>query len=59
MNIEKVPVSATYPLGFKHTRIALPANRQSNWKDEMYYIPFKSEDYFKMKNFDTSLNPQW
>ena len=59
MNIEKVSVSPTYPIGFKHTRVALPANRQSNWKDEMYYIPFKSEDYFKMKNFDTSLNPQW
>ncbi|MBV5315148.1 MAG: RagB/SusD family nutrient uptake outer membrane protein [Prolixibacteraceae bacterium] len=51
MDIEKVPVSATYPLGFKHTRVPLSADRQSNWKDAMYYLPFNTEDTYKMKNF--------
>jgi len=51
MDIEKVPVSATYPLGFKHTRVPLSSDRQSNWKDAMYYLPFNTEDTYKMKNF--------
>jgi len=59
MNIEKVPISATYPIGFKHTRKELEANRQSKWKDEMYYFPFATADYNKMRNFDCSLNPTW
>lgn len=59
MTIEKVPVSPEYPIGFKHTRVPIPANRQSIWKDEMYYLPFKTEDYYKMKNFDMSINPMW
>lgn len=59
MSVEKVAVSPTYPIGFKHTRMAIPANRQSAWKDAMYYFPFKDADYFKMKNFDMSLNPRW
>lgn len=59
MSIEKVPVSATYPIGFKHTRVALEAARQTVWKDQMYYFPFKDADYYKMKNFDMSLNPRW
>lgn len=59
MNIEKVPVDGNYPIGFKHTRISIPAARQVKWKDEMYYFPFLDEDYYKMKNFDLSLNPRW
>ena len=59
MVIEKVPVSPTYLIGYKHTRQAIPANRQSTWKDEMYYFPFEEADYYKMKNFDLSLNPRW
>lgn len=51
MTIEKVPVSTTYPLGFKHTRTPLTSDRQSTWKDAMYYLPFNTEDNFKMKNF--------
>jgi starch-binding outer membrane protein, SusD/RagB family len=59
MSIEKVPVSPTYPIGFKHTRVPLEVARQTVWKDEMYYFPFKDADYYKMKNFDMSLNPRW
>lgn len=51
MDIEKVPVSATYPTGFKYTRIALEGLRQTRWHDAMYYLPFNTDDNFKMKNF--------
>lgn len=51
VDIEKVPVSATYPTGFKYTRVPLSADRQSNWKNAMYYLPFNTEDTYKMKNF--------
>lgn len=51
MDIEKVAVSTTYPTGFKHTRVPLSADRQSNWKDAMYYLPFNTEDTYKMKKF--------
>lgn len=59
MSIEKVSVSAEYPIGFKHTRVLLPSDRQSKWFDYMYYFPFATDDYFKLKIFDTSLNPVW
>lgn len=51
MDIEKVPVSAEYPIGFKHTRLPLEQLRQSAWKDAMYYLPFNQEDNFKMSKF--------
>lgn len=51
VDIEKVPVSTTYPTGFKYTRYALSSDRQSNWKDAMYYLPFNTEDTYKMKSF--------
>ncbi|MEL7588214.1 MAG: RagB/SusD family nutrient uptake outer membrane protein [Prolixibacteraceae bacterium] len=51
MDIEKVPVNPSYPTGYKYTRLPLPANRQPHWKDAMYYLPFNTEDNFKMKNF--------
>lgn len=57
MDIEKVPVSATYPKGFKYTRLPLPADRQPSWKDEMYTFPFTTEDNYKMRNFVP--NPIW
>lgn len=51
MDIEKVAVNSTYPKGYKYTRIPLPAERQSHWKDAMYYFPFNISDNYKMKNF--------
>ena len=51
VDIEKVPVSTTYPSGFKYTRYSLSSDRQTNWKDAMYYLPFNTEDTYKMKNF--------
>jgi hypothetical protein len=51
MSITTVPVSATYPKGYKHDRVALPAERQSRWKDAMYYFPFGTTDNYKLKNF--------
>jgi len=57
ISIEKVPVSPDYPIGFKHNRVTLPANIQVAWKPYMYYWPFRTEDYYKMKNFDLSINP--
>jgi hypothetical protein len=57
MDIEKVPVSATYPKGFRYTRLPLPADRQPAWKDAMYTFPFTTEDNYKMRNFTP--NPIW
>lgn len=57
MDIEKVPVSADYPTGFKYTRIPLPANRQMTWKDPMYYLPFKADYKNKMSLFVP--NEEW
>ncbi len=59
MDIEKVEKSAEYPTGFKYTRQPLEEGRQVRWHDAMYYFPFHSDDYYKLKNFDTSLNPIW
>ena len=57
IDVEKVPVNTTYPTGYKYTRQPLPANRQSHWKEAMYFIPFLPEDGYKMKNFVP--NEQW
>jgi len=51
VDVEKVGESDEYPTGYKYTRLPLPADRQSTWKDPMYYLPFNTEDNFKMKNF--------
>lgn len=59
MDIQHVGKSAEYPTGFKYTRIELSEDRQPKWKDAMYYLPFNTDEYYKMKNFDTSLNPIW
>lgn len=51
MIAEKVPVSTTYPDGFKYVRTRLGNDRQPSWKPAMYYLPFNTADNFKMKNF--------
>ncbi|WP_266362965.1 RagB/SusD family nutrient uptake outer membrane protein [Tellurirhabdus rosea] len=51
VEIEKVPTSATYPTGYKYTRMPLPADRQVRWKEAMYYLPFNTDDMYKMKKF--------
>ncbi len=51
MDVEKVTVSATYPRGYKYTRLPLPADRQTRWKEAMYYFPFNTSDMYKMKKF--------
>lgn len=51
VDIEKVPVTTAYPTGFKYTRYALSSDRQTNWKEAMYYLPFNTEDTYKMKKF--------
>jgi hypothetical protein len=51
VDIEKVAVSPSYPTGFKYTRYALSSDRQTNWKEAMYYLPFNTEDTYKMKAF--------
>jgi hypothetical protein len=48
---EKVPVTATYPSGFKYTRYKLPDAVQTRWFDYMYYLPFTGNDNFQTKNF--------
>ena len=57
IQIEKVPVSPTYPIGFKHTRVPLPSSRQIAWKEAMYYLPFADKDYKLMKSI--SGTPIW
>lgn len=54
MDIEK-----TGDMQFKYTRVELPSDRQVKWFDYMYYFPFATDDYYKFKDFDTSLNPVW
>lgn len=56
MDIEKVAQNSTYPTGYKYTRMALPANRQTHWKNEMYYLPFNVEDGYKMTKFVPNAN---
>lgn len=51
VDIEKVPVSTTYPTGYRYTRMPLSSDRQTRWKEAMYYLPFNTEDMYKMKNF--------
>lgn len=59
MDIERLPAGydvAVYPTGYKYTRIPLPDNRQTKWKDPMYYLPFMVDDIYKMKNFTPNEN---
>ena len=60
MDVEKLAAgynAATYPKGFRYTRVLLPANRQTAWKDAMYTFPFETQDMYKMKKF--APNPVW
>jgi hypothetical protein len=57
VDIEKVPVTAEFPTGFKYTRRPIAAVRQCSWKDAMYYVPFTTVDNYKMKSFKP--NPLW
>lgn len=57
MDIEKVPVSATYPTGYKYTRVSLPSGHQIKWLPNMYYFPHSLSDAYKMKIYES--NPQW
>jgi hypothetical protein len=54
---QKVPVSATYPTGFRYDRTELSPDRQPIWEEGMYYLPFLNADALKMKNFVA--NPVW
>lgn len=49
--IEKTEVSDQYPRGRRYIRRAIPSNRQANWKNAMYYLPFPAEEINKMQNF--------
>ena len=49
--IEKVDVSNEYPRGRRYVRQPIPNNRQANWKNAMYYLPFPAAEANKMKNF--------
>lgn len=51
MYVSKVPVSEAYPNGRKYERRLLPENRQSKWKDCMYFFPFPDSEARKLKNF--------
>ena len=57
INIEKVPVSPAFPIGFKYTRVPLPFESQTQWKDAMYYFPFPAQDRYLYKDF--ILNENW
>ena len=49
--IEKGDVSNEYPRGRRYVRQPIPNNRQANWKNAMYYLPFPAAEANKMKNF--------
>lgn len=51
VEIEKVANSGTYPQMFVTRRVQLSADRQIKWKEPMYYLPFNTEDNFKMRKF--------
>ena len=52
MDIEKVPVSSTYPTGFKYSRVPFLDARQAKWKDAMYYFSMEPNSVYKFKNFE-------
>lgn len=57
MYVEAVEVSSEYPKGRKYERRSIPKNRQSVWKDCMYWWPFPDEQANTMKNFVN--NEKW
>ena len=52
IDIEKVPVSTTYPTGFAYNRVPLPDSKQAKWKDAMYYFSMEPNSKYKLKNFE-------
>jgi hypothetical protein len=57
IHIEKTDVSKDNPNGRKYIRKELPANRQSAWKDAMYYFFLPSEEANKLANYVN--NERW
>lgn len=57
VEIEKVAAAGTYPQMFVTRRVPLTSDRQIKWKEVMYYLPFNTEDNFKMRKFVP--NPVW
>ncbi len=57
MYIESCPVSAEHPVGRNFIRTPLSADRQSTWKDEMYYFYLPAEEANKFSVFEN--NPSW
>jgi hypothetical protein len=51
MDIEKIASTGTYAQMFRSLRKPLSPDRQIKWKDPMYYLPFNTEDNFKMQKF--------
>ena len=51
IHIEKTDVSKDNPNGRKYIRKELPANRQSAWKDAMYYFFLPSEEANQLANY--------
>jgi hypothetical protein len=57
---QKTTDLVNYPTGFIYERTPIEnnqGNRQSVWKEGMYYLPFLNADALKMKNFVA--NPTW
>ncbi|MBQ9310900.1 MAG: RagB/SusD family nutrient uptake outer membrane protein [Bacteroidales bacterium] len=57
MYIESCPVSAEHPAGRNYVRTPLSSDRQSTWKDEMYYFFLPAEEANKFSVFEN--NPTW
>jgi hypothetical protein len=54
VDIEKLPAgydATVYPTGYRYKRQLLPPDRQSVWKDAMYYFAFDLSDIQKMSVF--------
>lgn len=56
MYVEKTDKSEAYPKGRKYIRTLLPENRQSVWKDYMYFFPLPDVEANKMEQF---VNYKW
>ncbi len=55
MDIEKLAAGYDknmYPTGYRYNVLPLSSDRQTVWKDAMYYFCFETEDVQKMKNFE-------
>lgn len=57
MYIEKTDVSGEHPKGRSYERRQIPSNRQSVWRDCMYWFPIPDDQAHTMKNFVN--NEKW